>query len=224
MSYKLPKLSFEYDALEPFIDAQTMEIHHSRHHRGYIDKFNNAIKNTRYEDQSIEEILSSDSELPTAVRNNGGGHYNHSLFWNILSPDGKEKPEGELAEAIDSSFHSFESFKDTFSQIAASRFGSGWAWLIINRENNQLAITSTPNQDNPLMNEADIQGVPILGLDVWEHAYYLNYQNNRADYIDAFWNVVNWDAVEENYRKAKETSWDKILRYTSTAINSQTIL
>lgn len=224
MSHKLPTLSFEYDALEPFIDAQTMEIHHSLHHRGYVDKFNKTIKNTRYEGQSIEEILSSVSELPAVVGNNGGGHYNHSLFWNILSPNSKQKPEGELAEAIEDSFHSFESFKDTFSQIAATRFGSGWAWLIISRENNQLAITSTPNQDNPLMKVADIQGVPILGLDVWEHAYYLNYQNKRADYIQAFWNVVNWEAVEENYREAKESTWDKILRYTSAGISGQTMI
>lgn len=211
MSHQLPTLPFEYNALEPFIDAQTMEIHHSKHHQGYVNKFNNAIEGTEFADASLEEILSSDSDLPTAVRNNSGGHYNHSLFWNILSPNSKQEPEGELANAIDNSFHSFESFKNTFSQIAASQFGSGWAWLIISRENNQLAITSTPDQDNPLMKVADIQGVPILGLDVWEHAYYLNYQNNRVDYIEVFWNVVNWDAVEENYRQARESAWDKIL-------------
>lgn len=203
MIYKLPTLSFGYDELEPFIDARTMEIHHTKHHQGYVDKFNNAINGTEFEDSPIEEILGSASKLPAGIRNNGGGHYNHSLFWDILTPEGTDKPEGALAEAIESSFHSFESFKDTFSKVAASQFGSGWAWLIVSHESNQLAITSTPNQDNPLMDVADIQGIPILGIDVWEHAYYLNYQNKRGDYIDAFWNVVNWEAVEKNYHNAR---------------------
>ncbi|MDR8393759.1 superoxide dismutase [Aliifodinibius sp. S!AR15-10] len=202
MSYQLQTLSFEYDALEPFIDAQTMEIHHTKHHQGYVSKFNNAIEGTEYEDSSIEEILASASELPPDIRNNGGGHYNHSLFWNILSPNGGATPEGELADAINSTFDSFDGFKDQFTQEAGSRFGSGWAWLVVTGDN-QLAFTSTPNQDNPLMDVTDVQGTPILGIDVWEHAYYLNYQNKRGAYIDAFWNVVNWDAVAENYRKAK---------------------
>lgn len=224
MRYQLPTLSFEYNALEPFIDAQTMSIHHSKHHQGYVDKLNNALESTDFENSPLEQLLCKASELPADIRNNGGGHYNHSLFWNILSPDSKPEPEGELADAIKSSFDSFAAFKDTFSEIGASRFGSGWAWLIVNRENNELAITSTPNQDNPLMDTADIQGIPILGLDVWEHAYYLNYQNRRADYIEAFWKVVDWDAVENNYRNAKESTWDRILRYTGAAINSQTMM
>lgn len=204
MTNTLPQLSYSYDALEPFIDAKTMEIHHSKHHQGYVNKFNAALEDTSIGDASIEEILGSVSDYSDAIRNNGGGHYNHSLFWSILQPNGKETPAagGELAEAIDKAFGSFEAFKDEFAQAAATRFGSGWAWLIV-QEDGPLAITSTPNQDNPLMNVADLQGTPILGLDVWEHAYYLNYQNRRPDYIDAFWNVVNWKAVEEKYQKAQ---------------------
>lgn len=202
MSYQLPKISFDYDSLEPFIDARTMEIHHSKHHQGYVNKLNDAIKGTKYVNQSIEEILKKASELPDGIRNNGGGHFNHRLFWEILSPNGKGTPKGKLADAINTSFGSFESFKDQFSTSAGGRFGSGWAWLIVNADG-ELEITSTPNQDNPLMDAADVQGTPILGLDVWEHAYYLNYQNRRPDYIDAFWNVVNWDAVEANYQNAQ---------------------
>ncbi|SMO40885.1 superoxide dismutase, Fe-Mn family [Gracilimonas mengyeensis] len=202
MSYELPELSFEYDALKPSIDAKTMEIHHTKHHQGYTNKFNNAIEGTDLEDQDIEEIFSSVSKHSTAVRNNGGGFYNHSLFWSILAPNAGGSPDGELAEAIDKAFGSFDAFKEEFASAAGSRFGSGWAWLIVNADG-ELEITSTPNQDNPLMDVADVQGTPILGLDVWEHAYYLNYQNRRPDYISSFWNVVNWDKVAEYYNEAK---------------------
>lgn len=224
MSYQLPTLPYDYDALEPFIDSQTMEIHHSKHHQGYVNKLNRAIEGTEYEDTPVEEIFTKAQGLPTAIRNNGGGHYNHSLFWKILAPEGKRSPDGKLAQVIANTFGSFESFKDAFAKVAGSQFGSGWAWLVVTRDNNALAITSTPNQDNPLMDEADLQGIPILGLDVWEHAYYLNYQNRRVDYIDAFWKVVDWEAVEQNYQQAKESTWDKILRYTGAAIASQTII
>jgi len=202
MSYELPKLPYEYDALEPSIDAKTMEIHHTKHHQGYTNKFNNAIEGTDLEDQTIEDIFSSVSEHSTAVRNNGGGFYNHSLFWSILAPNAGGNPTGDLAEAIDNEFGSFDAFKEEFSSVAGGRFGSGWAWLIVNADGD-LEVTSTPNQDNPLMDVADVQGTPILGLDVWEHAYYLNYQNRRPDYISSFWNVVNWDKVAENYSEAK---------------------
>lgn len=202
MSYELPELSFDYDALEPSIDAKTMEIHHTKHHQGYTNKFNNAIEGTDLEDQSIEDIFSSVSEHSTAVRNNGGGFYNHSLFWSILAPNAGGNPTGDLAEAINNAFGSFEAFKEEFSSAAGGRFGSGWAWLIVNADGD-LEITSTPNQDNPLMDVADVQGTPILGLDVWEHAYYLNYQNRRPDYVSSFWNVVNWDKVSEYYSAAK---------------------
>lgn len=202
MSYQLPNISFDYDSLEPFIDARTMEIHHSKHHQGYVNKLNAAIDGTELENKSLEEILGTVSNHSVAVRNNGGGHFNHSLFWEILTPHSGGTPTGELAEEINNTFGSFETFKDQFADAAAGRFGSGWAWLIVNADG-ELEITSTPNQDNPLMDVAEVQGTPILGLDVWEHAYYLNYQNRRPDYIDAFWNVVNWDAVEENYQNAK---------------------
>ncbi|MCW9705512.1 superoxide dismutase [Fodinibius salsisoli] len=201
MSYQLPTLSFEYDALEPVIDAQTMEIHHTKHHQGYTNKFNNAIAGTKLEDASIEEVLSNASEHSDAVRNNGGGYYNHRLFWSILAPEGKEAPEGALAEAIDQAFGSFEAFKEQFADAAGSQFGSGWAWLVVTADD-ELVITSTANQDNPLMDVAGTQGTPILGLDVWEHAYYLNYQNKRGSYVEAFWKVVDWDAVEVNYQEA----------------------
>lgn len=202
MSYELPELSFDYDALEPSIDAKTMEIHHTKHHQGYTNKFNNAIEGTDLEDQSIEDIFSSVSEHSTAVRNNGGGFYNHSLFWSILAPNAGGNPTGDLAEAINNAFGSFEAFKEEFASAAGGRFGSGWSWLIVNADGD-LEITSTPNQDNPLMDVADVQGTPILGLDVWEHAYYLNYQNRRPDYVSSFWNVVNWDKVSEYYSAAK---------------------
>lgn len=202
MSYELPKLPYDYDALEPSIDAKTMEIHHTKHHQGYTNKFNNAIEETDLEDQAIEDIFASVSEHSTAVRNNGGGFYNHSLFWTILAPNAGGAPTGDLAEAIDNAFGSFDAFKEEFASAAGGRFGSGWAWLIVNADGD-LEVTSTPNQDNPLMDVADVQGTPILGLDVWEHAYYLNYQNRRPDYISSFWNVVNWDKVAEYYSDAK---------------------
>lgn len=202
MSYELPELTFAYDALEPSIDAKTMEIHHTKHHQGYTNKFNSAIEGTELENKSLEEIFSSVSEHSAGVRNNGGGFYNHSLFWSILGPNAGGVPTGELAEAIDKAFGSFDAFKDAFANAAATQFGSGWAWLIVNG-NGELEVTSTPNQDNPLMDVAEVKGTPILGLDVWEHAYYLNYQNKRPDYISAFWNVVDWSKVAERYSAAK---------------------
>ncbi len=198
MSFELPQLSYAYDALEPHIDARTMEIHHSKHHQGYTNNLNNAIAGSELEGKSILEILANCSDKP-AVRNNGGGYYNHCLFWEVMSPNGGGNPSGALAEAIDSAFGSFEGFKDNFSKAAATRFGSGWAWLCV--QGGKLEICSTPNQDNPLMGEG-CGGTPILGLDVWEHAYYLNYQNRRPDYINAFFNVVNWDKVAEMYNAA----------------------
>ena len=199
MSFELPQLSYAYDALEPHIDARTMEIHHSKHHQGYTNNLNNAISGTDLEGKSILDVLSNCSDKP-AVRNNGGGFYNHSLFWEVMSPNGGGNPSGELADAINSAFGSFEAFKDAFSKAAATRFGSGWAWLCVTDGN--LEVCSTPNQDNPLMGEG-CGGTPILGLDVWEHAYYLNYQNRRPDYINAFFNVVDWGKVAENYSSAK---------------------
>jgi Fe-Mn family superoxide dismutase len=193
MAFKLPDLPSAFDALEPHIDARTMEIHHDRHHAGYTNNLNNAIAGTDLEGKSIEDILANVSGNG-AVRNNGGGYYNHNLFWTILSPNGGGAPDGALGDAINSKFGSFDGFKDEFSKAAATRFGSGWAWLIVDRAGN-LAVTSTPNQDNPLMDVAEVKGTPILGLDVWEHAYYLKYQNKRPDYIQAFWNVVNWTEV-----------------------------
>ena len=204
MTHQLPTLSYSYDALEPFIDAKTMEIHHTKHHQGYVDKFNAAVKGTDLENRSPEEIFGSVSNHSAAVRNNGGGHYNHSLFWSVIGPNagGAPKEGSELTTAIDNAFGSFDAFKEEFANAAATRFGSGWAWLIVNADG-ELEVTSTPNQDNTLMDVAGVQGTPILGLDVWEHAYYLNYQNRRPDYIGAFWNVVNWEVVEENYQNAK---------------------
>ncbi len=200
--FELPKLPYEYDALEPHIDARTMEIHHTKHHNGYTTKLNGAIDGTDLEGKKIEEILEDVSKHSTAVRNNGGGFYNHSLFWTVMSPDGGGKPTGDLANAITEDFGSFDNFKDQFATAAGTRFGSGWAWLIV-AENGHLAVTSTPNQDNPLMDVADVQGTPILGLDVWEHAYYLNYQNRRPDYVQAFFSVVNWEEVSKRYHDAK---------------------
>jgi len=198
MAFKLPDLPYDYNALEPYIDAKTMEIHHSKHHGGYTDKLNNAISGTDMENLSIEALLRDVSKYPVAVRNNGGGFYNHDLFWKFMSPDGGGQPSGELLEAINESFGSFDDFRKLFSTAAATRFGSGWAWLI--KTNNGLAVTSTPNQDNTLMDVAEVKGIPILGLDVWEHAYYLKYQNRRPEYIEAFWNVINWDFVAEKFR------------------------
>jgi superoxide dismutase, Fe-Mn family len=201
MAFELPKLPYAYDALEPHIDARTMEIHHSKHHGGYVTKLNGALEGKPEANSSLEELMKNVGKLGAGVRNNGGGHYNHSLFWPILSGDGGGKPFGELASAIDSAFGSFDKFKEEFENAAATRFGSGWAWLIV--ADGKLKVTSTPNQDNPLMDVAEVKGTPILGLDVWEHAYYLKYQNKRPDYIAAFWNVVNWDEVAKNYSKAK---------------------
>ncbi|HZH68293.1 MAG TPA: superoxide dismutase [Chitinophagales bacterium] len=202
MAFKLPKLPYAHDALEPHFDSKTMEIHHGKHHNGYVNNLNAAIEGTDLASKSIEDILANISTAPTAVRNNGGGHYNHELFWTILGPNAGGAPTGELAEAIDKHFDSFDAFKEEFSKAAATRFGSGWAWLIV-KGDGSLAVTSTPNQDNPLMDIADVKGTPILGLDVWEHAYYLNYQNRRPDYVSAFWNVVNWDEVSKRYAQAK---------------------
>lgn len=201
MAFKLPDLPYAYDALEGSIDAQTMEIHHTKHHNAYVTKLNGAIEGTDAEGKSIEELMASISDYSGAVRNNGGGHFNHSLFWTIMSPNGGGEPTGELAEAITSAFGSFDKFKEDFANAAATRFGSGWAWLIL--RDGKLAVTSTPNQDNPLMDIAEEKGTPILGLDVWEHAYYLKYQNKRPDYISAFWDVVNWDEVSSKFAAAK---------------------
>ena len=199
MSFELPKLPYAYDALEPHIDARTMEIHHSKHHNGYTNNLNNAIAGTDFEGKSIEDILTSCADNP-AVRNNGGGFWNHSLFWEVMSPNGGGEPTGELADAINAAFGSFGDFKDAFSKAAATRFGSGWAWLCV--VDGKVEVCSTPNQDNPLMG-LGCSGTPILGLDVWEHAYYLNYQNRRPDYINAFFSVVNWDKVSANFAAAK---------------------
>lgn len=201
MPFTLPDLPYPLNALEPHIDARTMEIHHGKHHNAYVTNLNNAIAGTDAEKLSIEEICRNVSRYPVAVRNNGGGHYNHSLFWNIMSPQGGGMPSGKLAEAIQATFGTFEEFKNKFSAAAAGRFGSGWAWLVVDAQK-KLLITSTPNQDNPLMDVAEDRGTPILGLDVWEHAYYLHYQNRRPDYIAAWWNVVNWAEVARRYDEA----------------------
>lgn len=202
MAFELPALPYAHDALEPHIDAQTMEIHHGKHHAGYTSKLNAAIDGTDLASHSIEDILANVSKHSGAVRNNGGGFYNHSLFWSVMGPNGGGNPSGDLASAIDNAFGSFDQFKDAFANAAATRFGSGWAWLIVDGEGN-LKVTSTPNQDNPLMDIAEEKGTPIMGLDVWEHAYYLKYQNRRPDYIEAFFNVINWDEVAKNYAAAK---------------------
>ena len=202
MSFELPKLPYSNDALEPHIDAKTMEIHHDKHHAGYTKKLNGAIEGTDLEGKTIENILINLDMTNTAVRNNGGGYFNHNMFWEIMSPDGGGEPSGELAEAINSAFGSFEAFKDKFSDAAGSRFGSGWAWLCVH-DGGKVEVCSTPNQDNPLMPDAGCGGTPILGLDVWEHAYYLKYQNQRPAYIEAFFNVINWDGVSSRYAKNK---------------------
>ncbi len=201
MSFKLPELPYAYNALEPHIDAKTMEIHHGKHHAGYTSKLNDAIDGTPHSGKSIEEILSMVDQLSAGVRNNGGGFYNHSLFWSVMGPNKGGNPSGKLAEAIENDLGGFDAFKEKFANAAATQFGSGWAWLLVGADG-KLHVSSTPNQDNPLMPVAAVKGTPILGLDVWEHAYYLNYQNRRPDYISAFWNVVNWDKVSENYEKA----------------------
>ena len=198
MSFELPKLSYAYDALEPTIDAKTMEIHHSKHHQAYVDNLNNAIAGTDLEGKSLEDIQKTGTDKP-AVRNNGGGHYNHSLFWELLTPGGSKEPVGNVKAEIEK-IGGFDKSKEDFSTAAKTRFGSGWAWLVKNSDGS-VVVSSTPNQDNPLMPVADVQGTPILGLDVWEHAYYLNYQNRRPDYVTAFFDVINWDKVEELYNK-----------------------
>lgn len=202
MSFELPKLPYSFDALEPHIDAKTMEIHHDKHHAGYTSKLNAAIEGTDLEGKKIEDILNNLDMSNAAVRNNGGGFYNHSLFWEIMSPNGGGEPSGDLAAAIDDAYGSFESFKDTFSKAAAGQFGSGWAWLCVHK-GGKVEVCSTPNQDNPLMPEVGCGGFPILGLDVWEHAYYLNYQNKRPDYIQAFFNVINWEEVSRRFSEGK---------------------
>ncbi len=202
MAFELPKLPYAYDALEPHIDARTMEIHHTKHHNGYTTKLNAAIAGTDLEGESIEDILSNLDMSNGAVRNNGGGFFNHSLFWSVMSPDGGGSPSGALADAINDTYGSFESFKDKFSSAAGTRFGSGWAWLCVH-PGGKVEVCSTPNQDNSLMPNVGCGGHPILGLDVWEHAYYLNYQNRRPDYVSAFFNVINWDKVSELYEANK---------------------
>lgn len=198
MSFELPKLPYEYDALEPHIDARTMEIHHSKHHNGYTNNLNNAIAGTDLEGKSIEEILANLDMSNGAVRNNGGGFYNHALFWEVMSPNGGGEPSGDLATAINDAFGSFDAFKEAFSKAAATRFGSGWAWLCVH-SGGKVEVCSTPNQDNSLMPDVGCGGTPILGLDVWEHAYYLNYQNRRPDYINAFFSVINWEEVSKRF-------------------------
>ena len=198
MAFELPKLGYAYDALEPTIDAKTMEIHHSKHHQAYIDNLNKAIEGTDLEGKTIEEICKTGTDK-SAVRNNGGGHFNHSLFWEILTPGGSKAPVGNVKAAIEA-FGGMEKFKNDFAEAAKTRFGSGWAWLC-KKEDGSVAVCSTPNQDNPLMPVSDCKGIPVLGLDVWEHAYYLNYQNRRPDYVTAFFEVINWDKVEELFNK-----------------------
>lgn len=201
MAFELPALPYAHNALEPHIDTATMEIHHGKHHAAYVNNLNAAIAGTENEGKSLEELMANISKLPAAVRNNGGGHYNHSLFWSIMGPNGGGEPTGKLADAINHTFGSFAAFKEEFAKAGATRFGSGWAWLCV--ENGKLKVCSTPNQDNPLMDVVtDCNGTPILGLDVWEHAYYLHYQNRRPDYISAFWSVVNWAEVSRRYEAA----------------------
>lgn len=198
MSFTLPELPYAHNALEPHFDTTTMQIHHGKHHQAYVDNLNKALDGTEHAGKSLEELMSIMSKLPMAVRNNGGGHYNHSLFWQILSPNGGGTPSGKLAEAIESQLGGFEKFKSDFANAGMTRFGSGWAWLCV-KADKTLCVCSTPNQDNPMMDIAECPGTPILGMDVWEHAYYLHYQNRRADYISAFWNLVNWDEVSKRY-------------------------
>lgn len=198
MAFTLPALPYAFNALEPHIDARTMEIHHGKHHNAYVTNLSNALAGKPEESQSIEEICKNISKFPAPVRNNGGGHYNHSLFWAIMAPNAGGAPTGALADAINVAFGNFDEFKTKFNTAATTRFGSGWAWLIKSTDG-KLAITSTPNQDNPLMDVTEVKGIPLLGLDVWEHAYYLNYQNRRPDYCAAFWNVVNWSEVAKRF-------------------------
>jgi superoxide dismutase, Fe-Mn family len=200
MAHSLPALHYAFDALEPHIDAQTMQIHHDKHHQAYVDNLNKALEGTDGLDKTLEELMANISAYPVAVRNNGGGHFNHTLFWSVLSPKSGGMPTGDLATAINNAFGSFDAMKEKMNTAGATRFGSGWAWLLVN--DGKLFISSTPNQDNPLMDIADVKGTPILGLDVWEHAYYLKYQNRRPDYLKAIWNVINWDEVQMRYKAA----------------------
>jgi len=203
MAFELPKLNYAFNALEPHIDAKTMEIHHGKHHNAYVTNLNAALPGSGAENLSIEEICKNISKYSVAIRNNGGGHYNHSLFWEIMAPNAGGAPAGEVAKAIDTDLGGFDKFKADFTAAGATRFGSGWAWLSV-KADGKLCVCSSPNQDNPLMDISDCKGTPILGMDVWEHAYYLNYQNRRPDYMAAFFNVINWKKVEENYLKAKK--------------------
>jgi len=198
MAFELPTLSYNYAALEPHIDARTMEIHHTKHHQAYVNNLNNALAGGEWDNKPIEDILANISKLPVAVRNNGGGHYNHSLFWKLMGPNGGGTPAGDLLDALNRNFGSFEKFRELFANTGMTRFGSGWAWLV--KTGQELKISSTPNQDNPLMDIADVKGIPVLGVDVWEHAYYLKYQNRRNEYLAAFWNVVNWTEVAKRLK------------------------
>jgi Fe-Mn family superoxide dismutase len=202
MSFTLSPLPYAHEALEPHIDTLTMQIHHGKHHQAYVDNLNKAIAGTEHENKSIEELVANAGKISVAVRNNGGGHWNHTFFWESLAPQAGSTPKGELAAAIDAVFGSFDAFKEKFSNAGMTRFGSGWAWLCLN-DKKELFISSTPNQDNPLMDVAEAKGTPLLGVDVWEHAYYLKYQNRRADYLGAFWNVISWDKIEARYQAAK---------------------
>ena len=203
MAFELAPLPYANNALEPHFDALTMEIHHDRHHNAYVTNLNAAVNDTPLAGKSLEELFATISTLSPAVRNNGGGHYNHDLFWNILSPNGGGAPVGTLAKAIDTKFGSFDAFKEEFKKAGITRFGSGWAWLVAQKDGS-IAVSSTPNQDNPLMDVADVKGFPVIGLDVWEHAYYLKFQNKRPDYIDAFWSVVDWNKAEARYLAAQK--------------------
>ena len=200
MAFTLPSLPYAHDALEPHIDKQTMEIHHGKHHQAYVDNLNKAIAGTDNENKSLDELIAHAGSISPAVRNNGGGHWNHSFFWEILGTNSKGKPSGNLATAIDETFGSFEAFQEKLNNAGTTRFGSGWAWLIV--KDGKLEVTSTPNQDNPLMDVAEVKGTPVLGVDVWEHAYYLKYQNRRPDYIEAWWKVVNWDFVQKRFENS----------------------
>jgi Fe-Mn family superoxide dismutase len=202
MSFTLAPLPYAHDALEPHIDTLTMQIHHGKHHQAYVDNLNKAIAGTEHENKSIEELVANAGKITVAVRNNGGGHWNHTFFWESLAPNAGGTPKGELAAAINAAFGSFDAFKEKFANAGMTRFGSGWAWLSLN-DKKELFISSTPNQDNPLMDVAEVKGTPLLGVDVWEHAYYLKYQNRRADYLGAFWNVISWDKIEARYQAAK---------------------
>ncbi|UYQ92458.1 superoxide dismutase [Chitinophaga horti] len=201
MAFTLPSLPYASDALEPHFDKQTMEIHHGKHHQAYVDNLNKAIAGTENENKSLEELVASAGKISPAVRNNGGGHWNHSFFWTSLAPNAGGAPTGALGEAINSAFGSFDAFKEKFNQAGITRFGSGWAWLLV--KDGKLEISSTPNQDNPLMDVAEVKGTPLLGVDVWEHAYYLKYQNRRADYLNAFWSLVKWEEVAKRFDAAK---------------------